>query len=211
MSEEKLGKLGAAQDHVVEQLLGKSWGELETLEHAGYLLFPETLYRRTKDGSFEEIKVALRVPREYERRAARVEARRMATAEGLDPKLDADMIDELETLCLLWRAIRMPTHPHDPLVMSVEELDKTYDRACLIQAYGKLDALHQVIDPSPASISEAEMFALLAAVAKERNLLPLAVYAPDARDSFTITTAVLLQSLLESKSSSEQSGPSTPE
>lgn len=197
-------------DHVIEQLIGKNWGELEILEHYGYLLFPETLYKRSKSGEFEKQPIVLRVPRQHELREARVEARRIAKDDGLDPSLDKDLIDDIETVCILSKAIRNCTPPHEPWEPDPRGLEKRYDRGSLIQLWAKLDALHQVVDPAPHKIGEEEMFALIAAIAKERNILPLAVYGPAAQASFVIFMASLLQSSLESRSSSESSEHSTP-
>ena len=198
------------RDRVVAQLLSRSWGELEALEHSGYILFPDQLYRRCKNGTFEGVPIAIRAPREHERREARVMARSRAQKEGLDPDRDADLIGELETVEILWRAIRSPSPPHEPLTVDAAELERSYDRPALMQAYAKLDAVYRIIDPAPQSLTDNEMLALVAALAKERNLLPLAVCAPGARDSFTLTMAVRLQSLLASRSSSAPSERSTP-
>jgi len=187
------------RDHVLAQILNKNWAELEALEHAGYLLFPEKLFKRRKDGKFEAISVIMRVPREPERRAARVEARQRAQADGLDPQLDSDLIEELETISILWRAIRSPTPPYEPFTADAAELERVYDRPCLMQAYAKLDALHRILDPAPSSMTEGEMLALISALAKERSVLPLAVFGPGARDFFVITMAERLLTLTGSK------------
>jgi hypothetical protein len=209
--EEKNDWQDDAYPHVVEQLLGKSWGELEVLEHYGYLLFPDSIYKRKKDGTFDEIKVCLRVPRQHELRKARVEARRIAMEDGLDLDRDKDLFNDLETICILSMAIRNRATPHESMIPEPRELERDYDRACLMQIWAKLDALHQVVDPAPHKISEEEMFALIAAIAKDRSISPLAVYAADSQANFVIFTASLLASFLVSKSSSEPSDSSMQE
>jgi hypothetical protein len=76
--------------------------------------------------------------------------------------------------------------------------------------YAQLMVLSELVNPQPNQISQDEMLAFIAAIAKERNILPLAVFGSDSQASFIISMAELLWSLLESKSSSEQSAPSTP-
>ena len=194
--------LANAPKHVADQLLGKSWDDLEVLEHAGHLLFPAEVYRRVRGGEFEPIKVRLRVPRGTDLRKARVKAREWALEEGLDLQADRDLVDDLEIMCTLARAIRNATPPHEPWVADPRELDKDYDRRSLMQVWGKLDSLVHVLDPAPNTISGDEMVALLGAIVRENSIVPLAVYGPESQAGFIVTMAGQLLSLLQSKSSS---------
>jgi hypothetical protein len=63
---------------LVNAILTKDWSELQAQEYADYLLFPEELLQRQKDGTFKRHPVMLRVPREHEMRQARIEARAWA-------------------------------------------------------------------------------------------------------------------------------------
>lgn len=195
--------------HVAHQLLEQSWTDLEAMEFAGYLLFPAELYRRRKSGDFERVKIALRVPRQHELRGARVRARQLAAEQGLDLDRDADMVSDLENVCILSVAIRNATEPHEPYEPDPARLERVWDKASLAQLWQKLDALYQVIDPAPSSMSEGELLVLLAKIAKERHLGPLAAYAPDARTFFIVTTAERLLILLGEKLLPAQSEPST--
>jgi hypothetical protein len=198
---DKLKLPDSVHDHVVKQLMGKDWSEIEELEeHAGYLLFPAEIYKRNKKGDFDGTPIMIRVPRQHEMRQARVEARAKANKEGLDPVLDKDQIDDLENICILWRAIRMPTDPFDPLVLTSEELEKTYDRRSLAQIYAKMDAYNQVLDPQPNQVSQEEIFALIAVLAKEKNLLPLHVYGSEAQTTCVIFMAEQLMNSADLKS-----------
>lgn len=48
------GAVNAEQHgHVMDQLLRANWSELKVIESAGSLLFPDKIYRRRADGSFE--------------------------------------------------------------------------------------------------------------------------------------------------------------
>ncbi|MCP4674344.1 MAG: hypothetical protein GY854_02265 [Deltaproteobacteria bacterium] len=196
-------------DHVFDQLISKDWGELEVLEVAGRLLFPDKIYRRTKDGSFNEVPVLIQVPRLPELRKARVEARQIAKEDGLDLKLDSDLVDDLEVVCTLSHAIRNVKPDHEPWEPYPRALEKHYDKTSLQQIWAKIDALTKVVDPAPDKISPNEMIALMSAIAKERNLGPLFVYGSAAQTTFVVSMVDQLLSLLESKLSSEPSEPST--
>lgn len=192
------------ESHVRKEILEKSWGDLEPLEFNEYLLFPDFIHRRRRDG-VEQTAVMLRVPRMPDLRQCRLQARKLAQEEGLDPRLDKDMCDDLETLCILAQNIRNMTEPHEPWEPDPRELEKRYDKASLSQAWAKMSALQVVIDPAPNTISPAETLVLLARLAKEKNLGPLAVYSSDVQATFVTSMAAQLLSYLEQKSSSGSS------
>jgi hypothetical protein len=199
-------------DHVIDQLIGKSWGDLEVIEQAGRLLFPDKIYKRVNGGKFEEVPILIQVPRHADLCKARVEARRHAAEDGLDPKLDRDLIEDWETICTLSICLRNPKPPdHEQWEPFPRALAEMYDRQSIMQIWAKLNALTQVIDPAPDSLSTEEMYALIAAVAKERNLSPFFVYGQAAQTSCVVFMADQLLSLLELKSSSEPSEPLTQE
>lgn len=205
---EKLKDLPA---HVVEQLAGRTWDELQTLEYAGYILFPEKIYRRCKDGTFEGTPVVLRVPREPELRRARVTARRMATADGIDEIRDKDLFEDLETVCILWEAVRMPTTPHEPLVLTPSELEKTYDKRSLMHLWGVLDHYITLLDPRPDTLNANELTFLIAAIAKGRDIRPLRACGSLQQSRCIVSMAVQLVSFWELKSLSAPSASLTPE
>ena len=186
-------------DHVSAQLLGKSWGEFEALEEGGHLLFPEKVYKRKKDGSFEAVEIMLRVPREADLRKARLQARQLAQNDGLDLDRDRDLVENLETICTMAICIRNTTYPFEPYEPDPLSLEKRYDKTSLIQIWAKIDALSDVINPAPEQISEPEMLALLCALAKERSIRPLLVYGSEARNIFIATMAERLLTLQGSK------------
>lgn len=187
--------------HIIEQLLGRDWKGLEVLEQDGRLLFPDKIYRRKVDGSFEGQAVLLQVPREPDIRWARLEARRLASASNppLNPERDRDLIENLEAMCLVSRCMRDPKVPTREFDPSPEHLEEAWDKGALTQIYEKLDRLAQVVDPRPETIGEDEVLAVVAAIVKARNILPLVVYAPAAQNICVVTMADLLVSSLASK------------
>ncbi len=195
----------------LDDILNKGWDELESLEHAGYVLFPETLYRKRAGGDLEKIPICLRVLRPHERREARTAARVIAAEDKLDPKLDPDLFDDLDTICLLSHAIRNRTHPHERFVPDPRELERDYDERSLDLLWGQHQAYRRLLDPRPQELGDAEVIALVAAIAKERTIGPLVAIGGAEQESFIITMASLLHGLLDSSSSSPQSEISTPE
>lgn len=195
---------------LVSRLLGKSWDELQVLEHAGYLLFPNVIRRRVANGKFEDVKVMIRLPRNREFRQARVEAREIALKDGIDLDRDKDLFEDIETACILARAIRNSTPPHEPYEPDPGVLEQRFDRSSLARIWRELDVLHKLVDPSDHLIRDEELFALVAAIAREQSIGPLADYDAASRAYFTITTVSLLWGYMGSKSSLEPSASSTP-
>ena len=200
MPDEKTALPESVPDHVVERLLGKDWTDLEVLEEAGYLLFPEKIYKRKKDGSFESKDILLRVPREHELRKARVMARQIAQEDGLDLDRDEDLISNIEDTCILTFAIRENIKGFPPLWPEPKQLEKTYDKASLIHLWAKLDNLTKVVNPAPETISENEILVVVSKIASERSIAPLLVYGSEAQNSCIVTMADLLVNSLEPRS-----------
>lgn len=193
--------------HIAEQLVAKTWDELCALEHAGYLLFPDKIYRRAVKGKFESRDVCIRVPREPDLRKARAAARKQFAEEGLNEQKDSDLFENLETMHILWAAIRNNTPPHEPLCLSPDELESIYDKRSLMQMWGKLDTYTQLLDPRPETIDDKELLFLVSAIAKERSIRPLRAFGSAAQAHFIVSTVEQLVSCLASKSSSEPSEP----
>lgn len=194
------GVVGAhGRDHALAALMTKDWSELEIFEHADHLLFPEKLIRRTKSGGWEEIDIMLRVPRDPDMRAARVEARALAQREKIDEEKDRDLFSNLESICILARAIRNSTAPYEAWEPEPLTLEKRYDKVCLQLLWEKLDKLNDILNPAPNQISPPEIVALIVAIAKARHLGPLVVYGQGAQTSFVVSMADLLLNSVGSK------------
>lgn len=183
---------------LIAAVLEKSWEELEALEYQDQLLFPfEIKRRRAKD--WEIIPVMLKVPREVDIRRARVRARVWAKEAKLDPELDPLLFDNMDTMCVLADAIRNVAAPHEPWEPFPEKLESLYDRPSLDAVWAQLDALKTVIDPRPDFLTEDQLLAVIGAVAKARNIVPLAAFAGESQNSCVVTMAIRLQSSLDSK------------
>lgn len=199
------------REHVLDMLRQKTWGELGILEARGYTMFPSEVVRRV-GSEVERIPVLLRVPREPDLRAARLDARKMATDAGLDPRLDADLIQNYEVICTLARVMHNPAPPnYEPWEPYPSELEKNYDREVLMHVWQQIDELRRLVDPMPDELTPDEFVALITSIAKGRSVLPLAVFGQGAQAGFIITMASQLCDSLPSKSSSDSSAGLTAE
>lgn len=193
--------LKAAAEDIIADVLAKSWDELKAFEFADRLLFPETLLKLKADGTFESIPICLRIPREHELRKARVDARKWAADEGLDPELDPTLFDDMDTICTLSIAIRNATAPHEPWEPDPRRLERNYDKPSLEALWAKVEAYRTVIDPRVDELDEDDTLTLIAAIAAMKNIVPLAGFAGSAQNSFIVSMAVQLQTFQQSKSS----------
>lgn len=202
------------RSHVAAQLASKTWAEIEVIEaqigDTGRLLFPDVLHRRGADGKWVPVPVRFMVLRPGEQRAARVQAREIATEEGIDSEKDADQFENLDTVCLLWRAVREPTAPYEPVAMDPRDLERRFDKATLEQAWALYSHWAEQVDPRPEDIDQGEMMAVIAAVAERRDVRPLLALGGRSQTTCIVTMASLLAPYLRSSSSPGQSEPSTP-
>lgn len=210
------GKAAAITDddrkHVLEQLAAKSWDDMGILEGNNQeLLIPWKLWRRTKKGDFEGKPVALRVPDGPVLRRARVESREYAVKEGrLDLDRDKDLVEDLESLWILWLSIREPTAPFEPIAMDAKDLEKVFGRANLEQINFALEHAKRILSPKVSGMSADELSALTAAIVARQSILPLAAFDDATQASFVITMARLHQAFLIARSSPGPSERSTP-
>lgn len=195
-------------DHIARELAGKTWEELEAVEHEGRLYFPEVIYRRVGK-KFEAEPVRLLVLREHEVRRAKRMARKWAADEKLDPALDPQLFDNMVCWCELALSIRNTTFPYESLHPDPAYLEANYDKRPLVQVYAKIDAYARLLDPRPEEIDAEQMVALVAALAKEQTIRPLVAFDGVSQTSCILYMARELQSLRDSKSSSESSDFST--
>lgn len=207
----------ARRDVFLGELARKTWDELEAVEHGDYMLFPEKLWKRRKDGKFHVTPVMVRVPRKDEMRLARALAHRIAKEDGIDPKIDAVQFDDLENVCVMAYAVRSPTFPYEFLFAASKDdpdprmLERKFDEGSLVQLWSKLATYKEMLNPRPGSVTREEYLALVAAIAERRDIRPLRVIDGSAQSSFIITTACLLHGLMMRLSSSPSFETSTPE
>lgn len=189
--------------HAIARLMTTDWEELEIVEHAEHLLFPDVLIKRRLGGKWEETPVMLRVPREKDLRQSRVEARAWAAREKISEKDDRDLFTNMENMCVLARCIRNATMPFESMHPDPEYLERNFDKVCLQHMWSKLDKLNDVLNPAPNQLSSPEIVTLIVAIAKARHLGPLVVYGPGAQTSLVVSMADLLLNSVASKLSWE--------
>lgn len=186
---------------LVRAILDKKWDDLQAEEFAEYLLFPDELLKRKKDGTFERTPIMIRVPREHETRKARMDARAWAAKDGLDPVLDPDLFDNMDTMCTLSIAIRNTTAPFEAYEPDPKRLERVYDRPCLDAIWAKLGAYRSILDPRPNALNDDETLAVIGVVAKTRNIAPLAALGGESQNSLIVTMAVQYVTSRTNKSS----------
>ncbi len=205
-------ELAQYQAHVFAQVAAKPWAEIEVQEQesAKFLVFPEKIYQRKRDGTWGETPCMLHPLRNHEKRAARKDARRIAEAEGIDPAKDADLFDELDTVCIMHLATRNTTAPFEPLCGSAEEYERRFDRDVIKHMFGVLDDYSKLLDPQLDQLDQNQTLALIAAIAEGRSIRPLRAYGGAAQVSFIVTMADLLNGLRTGKFLPESFEPVTP-
>jgi len=203
------------EQSVFERYIGKEWGDVESIEAMGRMLFPASIKKRRADGSFEEKPVLLMPLREHENRRARIMARHWAEKESLDPKLDPTVFENMDAICQLWLASRNPKpmrgpdgDVHEPFAGSAEELEKSYDKASLFELYDRLKNYERLLEPQK-ELEEGEVLAAAKAISDRRDISPLAVFDQVSQTSCIVSMAELLTSYAEQRSSSGSSGSST--
>jgi hypothetical protein len=174
----------------IEELGGRTWDELEVIEHAdGQLMFPAVVRRREKTGKVVETKVRVRAPAPDDHFRARVDARKWMLELELDAKADEDLFKQLEQLCLLARAIRVFEDPH-PQFAKPSELSK-YDETCLQDIQEQINAFKDQLDPREPARTEEELWRVIFAVAREAHIGPLVDIA--GRDQGPCVTRMALE------------------
>lgn len=172
------------RDVSFEEFLGRSWEELEVVEHEnGALMFPAELRKRDKLGKVARTPVRVRVPRPIDQLEARREARVWFDELRLDIEEDKEYLDQIEQICLLSRAIREFTEPHSQFVDSKELA--TYDEACLKDIGEKINHLKLLQDPRDPIQSEDDFWRIVAEIKEKRQAIsPLADIAGHEQHSF---------------------------
>src|ERR1044071_1253902 len=168
-----------------EKLVVKKWDELEALELEGRLFWPEVIRTRGKGGKVTEIPVMLRVLRKDERRKARLDAIESAGALKIDREKDPDLFDDLDTLCILARAIRDREPPYVQH-MKAEDLGAKYDERSLAELWGKYRVYEDLTDPRDALLTETQFWAAVGALGKVRDIRPLTEYESLSQNAFIL-------------------------
>jgi hypothetical protein len=174
----------------IPALGGKTWADLEVLEHAdGQLMFPAQLRRRDTKGAVVETKVRVRSPSAHDKVEARTDAIAWAVKGKIDRKEDKDLFDELEQICLLSKAVRTFEAPHGQFAIP-QDLAR-YDDGCLKDIQEQINAFEVELDPRPSIQSEEDVWRTFIAVAREASLDPLVGTA--GRDQASLIVRMALE------------------
>lgn len=173
----------------IAALGGKTWAELEVLEHeAGQLMFPALLRRRDAKGAIVETKVRVRSPSAHDKLEARTEAIAWALKAKIDRKEDKDLFDQLEQICLLAKAIRTAEAPHGQFAIP-QDLAR-YDDGCLKDIQEQVNIFEAELDPRLSIMSEEQLWRTAVSVAREASLRPLADIAGREHPIFVVRMAL---------------------
>lgn len=154
----------------IEALGGRTWEELEVLEHDdGALMFKDQIRTKGAKG-WKVVEVRVRVLRPMELLRARADAK--ALAGELDIARDDLYFDEIEELCQLAYAIRTAEAPH-PQFADAKELATRYDESSLKDVAGRLAHYKGLLDPRDEVKTEEEAWELVQRCYRARNLGPL--------------------------------------
>lgn len=179
-----------------EWLKGKTAADLELVEHAGRVYFPDAIQRLRPGGKFAEVKVAVCVPRAPEKAMARRDAIALFSKWKLDREKDADYFDTLDKFAILSHALREPEAPYGqfhPLEWLVSDKPgEGFDERSLWAAWDRLKVYQELLDPTLTQPDEEEVLAAAAGIDRVRNLSPLVAIAGPALDSFVVSMASLL-------------------
>jgi hypothetical protein len=185
-----------------DQMLKKSWAELEVVERGERLLFPEKLWKRVKDGRFQVTPIMVQVPRLDEMRTARAMAHRIAAADGIDPKRDPIEFENIENVCIMSWAVRDATSPYSFMFAASKDLpdprmlEKKFDEGSLAHLWARLKPYKDLLNPQLSKLTRADFMAVIAAVAERRDIAPLHAIDGPAQNSCIVTMACLLHSLM---------------
>lgn len=190
-----------ASENARRWLNGKTLEDLDVIEFGGRLLFPDKILKVRRGGKFDEIEVAVRIPREPEIATARVEAVRLFKARGLDRKDDADLFEQLDVFCKLALAIRTRKPPH-PQFLPVEELigrtnpetgeTTGFDATSLFDLWQRIETYRTMCDPRITEPTVEDVLIAADGIARTRTISPLVAIAGPELDSFIVSMGSLL-------------------
>ncbi len=159
-----------------------SWEELNVVEHSDHgVLFPTKLRERDRSGKVKETDVLVRCPRPLDHLEARRDARAMFDELGLDPKADADYLEQAEDLCLLAKAIRDKASLGQ--YADAREIAKL-DDGCIRDIKERINHFKTLLDPRQSVRTDDEFWELVESIWEKRNILPLADIAGHEQHSF---------------------------
>ena len=194
----------------MDRLRAAKWEDLEAIELGGRVYFQEVIQKAKADGSLEDVKILVRVPRKPERRKARLEARAWAERVKVDPEKDPELFDDMDTLCILAGAIREATGDHEQH-RTPEMLEAEYDSRSLLALWERLQVYEDLIDPRPGELDDENFWRTVQAIGRTRSALPLTGLGSRAQNACITRMALEAWNARTRGSSSGSSELSTPE
>ena len=190
-------------------LEGKSWDELEAIEHEGRLYFKDTIKKRDGKGRIVEKPIRIRVPRQLERSRARTLARKWLAELGLDEEKDAHHFDAYETICLVASAVREEKPPHEQHMLH-QDLANVCEVKTILELWDRVNFYDKLGEPRLGEVDADTFRAVVRAIAKKGNLSPLVAIDGATQDAFIVRMAEELSSSPTFSASSPSPATSTP-
>jgi hypothetical protein len=203
---------------------GKTLEELDAIEIGGALYFPEKLRSRGAKGEIKETPVLARVPSKQDRATARIEAiahvrsmvkgkQPVLTVKDAEEAVGAEVFEDIDTYAIVSRSLFEPQAKNEDgkptRFMLLDVLLGSYLPATVFDIFDRLDFYAKLLDPRVEDITEDEMWGAIEAIAKRRNLSPLAVMRGSLQTAFVVSMAVTLWSSRPQLSSSLSTATST--
>lgn len=202
---------------------GKTIEELKAIEHGGRVLIPEALRSIGPKGDEKLTPVMARIPTEHERALARVDAvahvarlngqamgaRGQWTVERAREVIGAEVFENIDTCAILARSLLEPEPPHGQAYL-LEVLIGSFPPAVLFAAYERLDFYARLFNPTFEAITEEQLWAAVSAIARVKNIGPLAGMRGSLQTAFIVRMAEELSSSRTRSSSSPSTETSTP-
>lgn len=172
----------------MSESLGMSWEDMEVVYHEnGALMFPTAVRKRGRSGEVISEKVYVRVPVPVEHMMARPEAREWCKKKGVDVALDPHLLDHVEDLALLAKAIRdLKSHSQ---MYSLDEM-LSLDEGSIRDIKERLNYFKDMLDPRDGIKNEEDFWKVVADVKRKKNLLPLADIVGHELPSFMLRTVL---------------------
>lgn len=205
---------------------GKTIEELAAIECGGRVLIPESLRSVSAKGEVTEHKVLLRLPTPGECAKARVDAVMLVADRnpkqmGRNPEawtidraksvVGADVFEDMDTYAIVARSLFEPVikgdKPQQAYMLGV--LYDGFGKKTVFDIWDRMNVYDALFNPRFDECTEDQFWGGVEAIAKVRNLLPLAVISGSAQTNFMVRMASELSNFRKLNSSSHSPETST--